>query len=79
MTMVRPELVAGTCEDVRLASAGYIVCGSNADREWHWAAPGGRWHDGYRTEYAAVNAALRDLKKRGANGESQARKDGEAK
>lgn len=52
----------GTCEDPRLLAAGYKVCGSNGDREWHWQRNGGEWHDGYRSESAAVNAALRDLK-----------------
>jgi hypothetical protein len=46
----------------RLADNGYMVCGSNGDREWHWHGPDGKWHDGYRSEYAAVKAALRDLK-----------------
>lgn len=51
----------GTCEDPRLKQAGYIVCGSNADREWHWKPPGGAWRDGHRSEEAAVNAALKHL------------------
>lgn len=56
-----PAMFDGTCEDRRLVSAEYKVCSSYGGREWHWRAPGGRWHDGYRTEYAAVRAALRAL------------------
>lgn len=52
----------GTCEDRRLEAAGYFVCGSNEDREWHWRGPDQQWRDGYRSEYAAVNAALRHLR-----------------
>lgn len=51
----------GTCEDPRLRRAGYYVCSSDADREWHWRGPDGKWRDRYRSEQAAVNAALRDL------------------
>jgi hypothetical protein len=58
---MKPDPCAGTCEDRRLLQAGYIICGSNADQEWHWRAPNSRWHDGYRSESAAVNAALRNL------------------
>lgn len=56
-----PHFVRGTCEDPRLAASGYYVCGSNGDREWHWHGPDRKWHDGYRSEYAAVNAALREI------------------
>jgi hypothetical protein len=55
------EEVAGTCEDHSLMAAGYTVCGSAGDTQWHWQEPTGCWHDGYRTEYAAVNAALKHL------------------
>lgn len=56
-----PMHLRGSCEDPRLMAAGYTVCGSNGDREWHWRPPGGPWHDGHRSEGAAVNAALRHL------------------
>ncbi|HEV7251458.1 MAG TPA: hypothetical protein VGN93_31155 [Shinella sp.] len=56
-----PMNLRGSCEDPRLVGAGYVVCGSDADRQWHWQAPGGPWNDGYKSENAAVNAALRDL------------------
>lgn len=58
---LEPDQYQGTCEDRRLISAGYKVCGSGADTQWHWHGPDGKWHDGYRSENAAVNAALRDL------------------
>lgn len=51
----------GTCEDPRLLEAGYVVCGSAGDTRWHWQAPGEPWNDGYRSENAAANAALRHL------------------
>lgn len=52
---------ANTCEDRRLLSAAYTVCGSNGDREWHWRPPGGPWRAGFRSEDAAVRAALKHL------------------
>lgn len=60
--MAKRDFTLGTCEDPRLEAADYFVCGSDCDRRWHWHGPNGKWHDGYRSEYAAVNAALRDLK-----------------
>ena len=57
-----PMQLRGSCEDPRLTGAGYIVCGSACDTEWHWRAPGGPWHDGFKSEYSAVRAALRALR-----------------
>lgn len=51
----------GTCEDSRLAAAGYLVCGSGGDTRWHWQEPNGVWHDGYSSEYKAVKDALKHL------------------
>lgn len=59
--VVAEDQFANTCEDRRLREAGFFVCGSNADREWHWHGPDRKWHDGYRSEYAAVRAALKAL------------------
>ena len=56
-----PLSLVGSCEDRRLIAAGYKVCGSHANREWHWQAPNGPWHDGYRSEEAAVRAAISAL------------------
>jgi hypothetical protein len=50
-----------TCEDPRLRAAGYIVCGSDGDKQWHWKSPATAWHDGYRSERSAALAALRHL------------------
>lgn len=69
--MSDPMNLRGTCEDPRLVDAGYLVCGSGGDTSWHWQEPSGRWHDWhndtpgrpYRTEYAAVNAALKHMGK----------------
>lgn len=60
-TLVTADYLTGTCDDPRLQAAGYTVCGSNADREWHWQEPGGKWHDRYKSEDAAVAAALKHL------------------
>jgi hypothetical protein len=56
------DLYKGSCEDRRLLKAGYQVCSSSGEKEWHWRTPTSDWHDGYRSEEAAVNAALRNLK-----------------
>ncbi len=60
------DYLRGTCEDPELTAAGYYVCGSNADREWHWHGPDRKWHDDHRSEDAAVRAALKDLRKSAA-------------
>jgi hypothetical protein len=57
----REDETFGTCEDPRLKCAGYYVCGSHGDTQWHWHCDNKVWRDGYKTESAAVNAALRHL------------------
>ena len=52
------DYLTGTCEDPRLKAAGYYVCGSNGDTQWHWHCDNKVWRDGYRSERAAVKAAL---------------------
>jgi hypothetical protein len=61
-----PLHIRGSCEDPRLVSAGYVVCGSGANTQWHWHGPDGVWHDGFKSESAAVNSALRAIRNEGA-------------
>lgn len=56
-----PDGLEGSCEDPRLKAAGYFVCGSGANTEWHFRRPDGTWADRFPSEEAAVAAALAEV------------------
>ena len=50
-----------TYEDPRLIAAGVVVTASAAGTQWHYRIPRKQWVDGFKSERAAVRAALRAL------------------